>query len=283
MRAGLAITAPKGAISQLSITGRELGLQNRIVEDSWERTSGGAVILRLIEKWDAGLTDYGDIALSFTTNLSNDRSASGDVSHRTQFVCTVETASSIARVILRALASSEPTYITEFAALRAKIQSPSLRALADDWNTARARRRMPGWEDIRPRATAPYLGGIWAYDYNAETQSFTGRLAGSTIAVSYGKSYLGKTLAELFPAAVAEIAQVHLTRVISEPACVLYSGSLFKIGEKIVEGERLILPIGGDPRNPQGVLGASHYESFSFSHVAGKVQLLYDKDDWCRI
>lgn len=248
----------------------------------WVRTADGAIVLRLIEEWQAGVTDHGDIALSFTSTVGNDPAADGEY-QRAQFLCTREDAAAIARMILRTLDRSDPAGAPGFAAFQRKIQSPALRRLAEDWDAARGSRRMPSWDDIKPDPAAPYLGGIWAYDYHQGSGVFTARLAGSAIAVGYGRNYHGKSLAELYAPPVAEGVRAHLMRVISQPACALYSGKLFKTGDTIVEGERLILPMGADPEHPDGVLGASHYPSFPLSFAPEEVEFLSDTADWCKL
>lgn len=249
----------------------------------WARNADGDIILNLIEGWDAGVTEHGDIAMSFTATHGNDPEALAADNGRAQFLCTREDARQIAHMILRALAYSDAADTSGFTALQGRIQSPALRALADDWNTARGARRMPGWRDIRPEPTAPYLGGLWGYDYDQRSGAFTGRVAGSTIAVAYGRNYLGKPLSELYLPHVAEFVRSHLMRIVSEPACALYSGKLFRMGEQVVEGERLVLPLGDDGEHPDGVLGASHYAGFPLSHVPEPVEFISDIADWCRV
>ena len=247
----------------------------------WARTADGDIVLRLIEGWDAGVTEHGDIAMSFISTLGNDPGPHED--QRAQFLCTREDARQIAHMILRTLAYSETPELAAFTAFRQRIQSPALAALADDWAAARGSRRMPAWEDLKPAPDAPYLGGIWAYDYRHETGDFIGRLAGSTIALAFGAVYKDKELRELYPPQVADLVRSHLMRVVTEPSCVLYSGKLFRIGEQTYEGERLILPIGADPARPDGVLGVSHYASLPLSYAAKPLALLADKADWCRV
>jgi hypothetical protein len=148
-------------------------------EEGWARTSGGKVILRLIEEWDAGITEHGDIALSFTSTLGNDPDIPAGEAHRSQFICTRNDAGQIARMILRALAFAEQGKAANFAAFLDRIQSPPLRALAEDWHKARGDRRMPTWDDLKLPADASYLGGIWGFDYDRASREFAGRLARS--------------------------------------------------------------------------------------------------------
>lgn len=248
----------------------------------WTRTPGGKIILRLIEEWDAGVTEHGDIAMCFTSTIGNDPGIPPG-KHRSQFICTREDARAIAHMILRTLAFSEAGQPSGFAAFRNRIQSAALRALADDWNKARAGRHMPAWKDINPPSTAPYLGGMWGFDYDAGTGDFTGRLSGSTIMLALGRSLLGTRIGELYAGATLETVQTNLTRVVREPACVYFTGVIGWIGDQQIEGERLILPVGADPARPDGVLGATHSEHHLMMRPPQKIEPVCNIADWYRL
>ncbi len=248
----------------------------------WSRTASGKVILRLIEEWDAGVTEHGDIAMSFTSTIGNDPDIPAG-RHRSQFICTHEDARAIAHMILRTLAFSEAGRGSGFAAFRSRIQSPALRALADDWDKARGARRMPAWADINPPATAPYLTNMWGFDYDRANGTFTGRFSGSNVMLALGKSLLGTSIGELYSGAALETVVEHLTRVASEPACAYYTGRIGWIGGQPVHGERLVLPLGADPRHPDGVVGASHTENPDMLHAPQKIEPISDIADWCSV
>src|SRR5215469_9685878 len=74
---------------------------------SWARTADGKVMLRLIEEWETGLTEHGDVALSLTSTLGNDPQVQSGETYRSQFICTRDDAKAIAHMILRTLAFSE--------------------------------------------------------------------------------------------------------------------------------------------------------------------------------
>ncbi len=249
----------------------------------WARTPDGKVILRLIEEWEAGATQDGDIALCLTSRLGNDPGLLSGERHRAQFICTRDDARAIAHMILRTLAFSQMEQTSGFAAFQHRIQAPALRALIEDWNKARRNRRMPSWGDFKPAADAPYLGGIWAFNHDRASGEFIGRLAGKNIMLGFGKSLLGTPLRALHPPHVYDQAHASFIGVISQPACLRFSGGLFKIGDKIVKGERLILPMGVDPEQPDGVLGASWYEGYPLQRTPDKAELLHERADWCAL
>jgi hypothetical protein len=203
--------------------------------------------------------------------------------HRSQFICTREDARAIADMILRTLAFSQVEQSSDFAAFRGRIQAPALRALAEDWNKARRNRRVPTWGDFKPAPDAPYLGGMWAFDFDRTRDEFIGRLAGKHIMLGLGRSFLGTPLRTLHGPKVYDEARAGFARVLSGPAAVRYSGQLFRVGEQIIEGERLILPMGSDPDAPDGVLGASWYEGFPLMRTPDAYELMHDRADWCAL
>jgi hypothetical protein len=252
-------------------------------EQEWARTPSGKIILRLIEEWEAGVTEHGDIALSFTSTLGNDPGMTAGEEHRAQFICTREDARAIAQMLLRAIAFSESGQASGFDNFVSRIKSPALRAVARHWNQARGDRQMPSWDEIKLDTLGPQLGRIWAFDYDAGTSAFIGRLAGSNIMLGFGKSFLSTPLRDLHSAAhVFEECQANFLQIVSEPACCLWSGKLFRMGDKIVEGERLILPMGAGGK-AIGILGASDYQNYPLSRTPEHVELIHDSVDWCRL
>jgi len=246
----------------------------------WARTPEGKVVLRLIEAWEAGVTEHGDIVMCFTSSQGNDPAVTQGVPSRSQFICTPQDARQIAQMLLRTLAFCEQP--GDFAGFCERIRSPALQAVARHWNRARGSRRMPAWGDIQSECIAPWLGAVWGYDYDRTEHSFTGRLSGANIMQGFGRSFLGAKLHELYQPHVMEIMQSVLVRVVSERSCVRFSGDLVRAGDRVLQGERLMLPMGDDPDHPDGVLGVSHWD-----HTAptspDSFEVLFDHADWCKI
>ena len=251
-------------------------------EQQWARTPSGKIILRLIEEWEAGVTEHGDIALSFTSTLGNDPDMAAGEEHRAQFICTRDDARAIAQMLLRAIAFSETEQPSGFDHFVSRIKSPALQAVARHWNQARRERRMPSWEDIRLDTLGPHLGRIWGFDYDAAAGTFTGRLAGSNIMLGFGKSFLGTPLRDLHPPHVFEAAQANFLQIVTEPACCLWSGKLFRLDDKVIEGERLILPMAAGGK-AAGLLGASDYENYPLSRRPEHAELIHDTVDWHKL
>lgn len=174
----------------------------------------------------------------------------------------------------------DKTALADFSALTSRIESAALRAVVDHWQQARADKPMPAWSDLSPSAIAPYLKQLWAFRYDRQTGEFTARLAGSRVVVGFGDSFRGTPLKQLHPPHVFELAQQQMSKVVLEPAIYRSSGKLFKVGEHVIEGERIILPLASNGHHGDGVLGASE---FVFSGVSGAIELLCENLEWYSI
>jgi len=148
--------------------------------------------------------------------------------------------------------------------------------------TSGAQVALPAWSDVTPGASAPYLNCMWGFDRDPANGEFRGRLAGSTIMQSFGKSLLGTPLSQLHPSPAFETAQLVLTRSIAEPACSLWHGALYRVGDDVIEGERLILPMGAGAQ-ATGLLGASDYQNYPVTRTPELVELIHDTADWLRL
>jgi hypothetical protein len=159
------------------------------------------------------------------------------------------------------------------------IGSPALRTVALHWNDVRGAKKMPSWEDIRPKAIASCLPLVWAYRFDAEANEFIGRLAGDRIARAYGKSFRGLTLAQIHTSPDRyQTGRALLQRVISEPAIFLGHGRIFQVKGEFHSGERLILPLSGDGISGDGVFGATEAGALPVPHEP--VQGFNDIGDW---
>jgi hypothetical protein len=166
---------------------------------------------------------------------------------------------------------------SRFSQFQARLASPALQAIADHWRNAGADRPMPAWSDLSPSSLAPHFKRLWAFKYDRVTGDFTARLAGNRTMVGFGKSFRGTPLKEIHPPHVYELAQAHMTKVVTEPAAYYCSGKLFRVGTQIVEGERIILPLASNGHSGDGVLGAMDFPSRT---LEGSVELLLGRIEW---
>jgi hypothetical protein len=168
----------------------------------------------------------------------------------------------------------------DFDAFRAKIQSPTLQAIADHWQEARGERRMPPWADIQPACIAPHLTRIWSFKYDRVTGEFTARLAGNQIMLGFGLSFRGTPLREIHPPHVFEKVQANLTRVVLGPNLHRSAGRLFRQGNHVISGERIVLPLASDGIHGDGALGASDYPAPPQSLEGLEPEVIHDVEEW---
>lgn len=165
-----------------------------------------------------------------------------------------------------------------FAAFLASIQSPALRAIAHAWDDARGRALLPALEALRLEDLSQPARLLWVYAYDAEAGKFIGRLSGEQITKAFGKSFRGLPLELAHTGAIYLWVHQTLTRVVAEPAAFRSSGRLYRQAGRIIEGERIALPLGSDGRNGDGIVGASWFVD---PYLEGPIELLADNESWC--
>jgi hypothetical protein len=167
-----------------------------------------------------------------------------------------------------------------FAAFRNRISSPALVAIADHWRETRGTATMPSWSQIRPSSIAPHLTRIWAFKFDRKADEFTARLAGNRITIGFGKSFRGTPLEELHSPEILEKVHTVLRRLMREPCIYRSSGPLFRVGDYVGEGERIVLPLADDGLHGDGVLGASEYGLVPAGIAGPPVELLLNNEEW---
>ena len=146
-----------------------------------------------------------------------------------------------------------------FTCFLGRIEHPGLRTVASHWNDVRDDRLMPAWRDIDPTKIARQLGHVWAYSYDRDAESFTGRLAGAEIERVFGKAFRGQPMRALFPDSEFDaMFRIH-HRIVAEP-CFLYGrGMVFDNLGNVGTGERICLPVADDGAHADGIVGATQY------------------------
>lgn len=167
-----------------------------------------------------------------------------------------------------------------FSAFRKKIESPALRVIADHWEEVRDGNRMPSWGDLRPSSIAPYLTRIWSCKYDRVTGEFTTRLAGNRITMGFGVNFRGTPLRDIHPPHVLEEIQPRMTRLVLGPHLYRSTGQLFRQGDRVTEGERIVLPLASDGIHCDGALGAADYPFRPPPVPRRPVELIMDREDW---
>jgi len=146
-----------------------------------------------------------------------------------------------------------------FQAFFDSIQSQALRALAGQWAAARGARRMPAFRDIDPVGIGRNLRYVWAWKYDRDADSFTGRLAGEEIDRAFGKSLRGMKMAEFYAPEVYAVVFPRHRRVVTEPSFFHGTGMIFARMGSMAGGERISLPLSEDGTVGDGIIGGTHY------------------------
>jgi len=168
----------------------------------------------------------------------------------------------------------------DFLEFESGIVSPALRAIVQYWQKIRGDRLMPGWSDLSPNQLGPHLKLLWFFNFDRHAGEFTARLGSNRAMVGFRQSFRGTPLRDLHPPHIFELCQAHMIKVVSDPAAYRCSGKLFKAGSQIVEGERIMLPLGSDYSHGDGVLGAT---DFPMRPGTGPVELLVGDIRWFSI
>ena len=141
------------------------------------------------------------------------------------------------------------------------LESQALRKILRHWAEARADRRMPGWEDLKPSAIKDQLAIIWCWRFDSATREFIGRLAGERIEFVLGTSIRGKSMKDVFAHHDYELAYQRHLRVVTEPAFFRGHGLVYRHLDRFDIGERIILPLAKDGEHADGIIGATDFQS----------------------
>lgn len=150
-----------------------------------------------------------------------------------------------------------------FADFMNAITSPALKEIAQHWRDICHADKLPSWKDIRPAAIKTHLPIVWCYDYDPARDDFIGRLAGIGITGVSAKPFKGTRLSELRPADTYPRSLMRAKRVVQEPAFYRGHGVVYKTADQRGFGERIVMPLRADGKDPAGIFGASEYKSRS--------------------
>jgi hypothetical protein len=165
-----------------------------------------------------------------------------------------------------------------FEAFLQAVASPDLRAIAEHWLAARGEKAMPAWGDIDPVAIGRRLRFVWAWKYDRDTDSFTGRLAGEDIVRAFGKSPRGQPMTDFFAPAVYRVFFPWHQRVVQAPAFMHGAGKVYSRVERNFTGERIMLPLAEDGEHGDGILGATIYQAVGSEPVPDRGAVDFDNE-----
>ena len=149
--------------------------------------------------------------------------------------------------------------MTHFQTLDAAIQSPALKTVFAHWLDVRGDRALPAWRNIDAVAIGKYLPMVWAWRFDFAQGTFIGRLAGEEIVAVLGKEIRGRPLEQCFPANAVQLVLDRYKAVMVGPRIMHTTGQVYLRTGRHGIGERIVLPLGDDGVNGDGVLGATEY------------------------
>jgi hypothetical protein len=118
---------------------------------------------------------------------------------------------------------------------------------------------------------------LWGFQYDAEADEYTGRLAGAHVTEWLGANFWGARLQDIHSPRIALEARQFLGKVINGPAAGKCSGRLFVMGNHTALGERIALPLSADGVRADAILGATDYDHVA---VTGPVELVHENLEW---
>jgi hypothetical protein len=124
---------------------------------------------------------------------------------------------------------------------------------------AQAAGGMPSLQSFDPLNLPRMLSSLWIVEVAPDTHRFRMRLAGEDINAIYGRNVGGHYFADLFQAADLPTIVARYTRALHEPAVFHATGAIYAAAGRMVEGERLALPMLGRSGKTDTMLGATVY------------------------
>jgi len=167
-----------------------------------------------------------------------------------------------------------------FAGFRSRISSAALGTIADHWQSALGDKRMPAWAEIHPSWIAPHLTRVFAFTYDRASGGITRAFMGGQLLEMLPGNLRGTPLQHLQAPRLAIRMHLTVSRVVLEPTFYRGTGKLFQQGARIIEGERIVLPMSTDGVNSDGALGASDFDHAAVEDAIEPVEVLHDIGEW---
>ncbi|MCB9947056.1 MAG: PAS domain-containing protein [Rhodospirillaceae bacterium] len=139
------------------------------------------------------------------------------------------------------------------------VADPILRRFLRYWLDKRGSRAMPARQDIDPTDVPWALSRIWLAEVLRDPLTVRYRLAGEDVRAIFDRRLTGLCLEDVFPASQVALVRASFSRVILGREIVHQSGTVYKQAGKVVDGERLMLPLSSDGETVDFVIGVSVY------------------------
>jgi hypothetical protein len=151
-----------------------------------------------------------------------------------------------------------------------------LRSLYEYWVAlGRAADGLPQVQAFDPLHLPRLLSNLWILEVVADAQRFRMRLAGESINAVYGRNVGGQYFSDVFQPSEVALMVERYTRTLTEPAIVRAIGTVYVAAGRLIQGERLALPMLGRSGLTDTMLGATFYDERTVE--PGAVHVLHNE------
>ena len=136
-----------------------------------------------------------------------------------------------------------------------------LQSLYEYWAAlGRAAGGLPSIQAFDPLHLPRLLSNLWILEVAHDTQRFRMRLAGESINSVYRRNIGGQYFSDVFQSSEVALMVARYTRTLTEPAIVRAIGAVYVAAGRLIQGERLALPMVGRTGFTDTMLGATFYD-----------------------
>ena len=151
-----------------------------------------------------------------------------------------------------------------------------LRLVYGYWHAlAMAAGGLPSVQAFDPLRLPRLLSNLWILEVAADTRRFRMRLAGESINAVYRRNIGGQYFSDVFQASEVALMVERYTRTLTEPAIVRAIGAVYVAAGRLIQGERLALPMIGRGGLTDTMLGATFYDERTVE--PGAVHVLHNE------
>lgn len=143
--------------------------------------------------------------------------------------------------------------------LVARLRDPRLAEFVACWDQARGDRSVPRWRDIDPAQMKRVLANIWAWQYERDTDTWIGKLAGEEIIFVLGRGFRGAKAHEYFAGRQSDLLIARHNRIIQGNIGLVNTGRVFWHAGSFAIGQRVVLPVATQGEAADTVLGVTFY------------------------
>lgn len=144
--------------------------------------------------------------------------------------------------------------------LLAELTDPRLRAFVSSWDAVRGNRLLPLWRDLDIAGMKHVLPYIWAWEYDRDSDVFTGKLAGEEIMSVIGRGFRGAKAHEFYTPAQYRAVHAWSRSVIVDRVGVVIAGQVYGHMGSGAIGQRVALPVALRGEDADVILGVTLFD-----------------------